>query len=505
MLSQQVSRGDPEQGLSDAPQIIEEGDSDQPDIIIADESDVPPIYIKQASQESLLWQLAYIIPAFYALIDASQTAMGTKNNNRNFAITLIALTYITSLSYIATFTIEKMKTAHRLFSKNKPEEWVELPRGKHYLATGLALTLSTYVIFSESMQAYFFVDSIPAEYKFETPPRWNLLNVFMTIIAAINILFSEGLNNYFETRRLLSGKPFHYANSYSYYVSPTAGALLGGIGTLNRVLTSLVGIAAVLKLKKSPRLYALLTVSMLNGISDFAQNGKYVRDSMDDVFKQVVPFRLPTLKASISATLALAAAGTVAIASQELTRDLADSMAELFEIKPSSRPNTVFDTFAWANATADTVVGGFCLYDPSKWVVDKLANLLNGIYISVAKRHAIHRSIVRQVNHDGEGSQLLIHPSSRNNEAISSAQIARHEALRDVDRQKHQAAYGELEPLLTPENEQSDNPRHVVTLRKLSIFSLPRTHQVGMRIEDETPSQLKMKLGHFNLAISARK
>lgn len=340
--------------------------------------------------------LLYLIPVIYAATEACQTAMGMKNDERALAYSVIALTFMTSFAMNVTPIIDGLKESYQAIRHKKlPDDLPEISNRKKYISIAVAGGLTAYVTFSDSLQNYYFGESVPTEYEFKTP-YWFIATASMTAATAINALFSEGFKNYRFIHESFSGNHhIEYANDFSRKVSPWAGRTLGSISGFFDILISAVGMTSALKIKDPGAIYALTAISLINGTSEYALQNHYVNEVTNNIIG-VLATRKPTRSEIFSTSLALSIAGYVAIAAERLSLQLLTSVAELYNVEPTDGLIAANTIYAYVDAVAFTLLGGMYLYPLIYQVADRIDHKMTHIYENMVGVETLRKADIRQ-------------------------------------------------------------------------------------------------------------
>jgi hypothetical protein len=342
------------------------------------EANNAPTEESEAKDSSVLWYTLYLLPIINMGNDASQVAMALRDASPAFKFTAVPTQALVSFSTDAAQTVKNFReTCQKLISKkHKPIT------GKMYAAGAAAATIATYVAASDSIEAWFYGESIPVEFGFN-PSFWRAVTATMATSAGITALVGQSIYGYRYLIGKLHGTKYKYTNKLSSHVSPLVGSVSGVICAANSMLSAAIGTATVLQVKP-PYFYGLAAATIFKGFARYVNTAEYLNESLDKTIT-TLGTRRPYASEVVSMIIALGTAGYLAYTTQLLAVTLLDDAAAILDVEVHAAVRMAFNVFSIVAAVNDGLSNTGCVFELATKAVSAVNNTLNGIYNKFAE------------------------------------------------------------------------------------------------------------------------
>lgn len=282
----------------------------------------------------------YALPIINAGNDASQIAMGlaASSNALKYSATGLAFSY--GVWMHAKFMLKGFNNTITFVKERRlPENWPNISRKKLYIAGSISVGISLYVVISDVAETYFYVQDVPKDFGFEksiSAKGWYVPVGISMASAALATVFGESLETFQAISELLSSGSMQYTNKFSKYAGLGAMYALAPAGAVYDALSGYMGMRAILGnvfgIQTMASAYTLGILSLANGGSDFALNGRFNRDQIDAVVKYYYEHKGFNGNDIFAFLLSAAASGILTYACKLLTDIFIDNLIEEFHL-----------------------------------------------------------------------------------------------------------------------------------------------------------------------------
>jgi hypothetical protein len=355
--------------------------------------------------------LLYIGPVSVALTEAADVGRSLyKSGNTSLAITITAgsAAFLSSIGLTGETTKKNFDVSCDIIKKRKlPADWPKLSRGKEALAIAIVVVPAVWGPIAKSMQAYYFMDALPAEYNFENKISilgWAVGSSLVAFGAGATDILTNDAEMYKVVREKLAGHSNPYSNKFSKIVSPWLGGTLGLMNAAQDSIQSYIAIKTIFNVTSVQGRIIIGVPSALNMIPTFSFDGMFSINAMDELFGYLQKRKFePTkiLAFSMSVTLAV----YLAFLKRGLNISFYGDVTKDFGLDPANLPAEIFETLSWAMFVQDSVQGTATLYEPMHGLVTRIGNkvasagrCMFGLFCS---------------SHDSDPEDRPAHPSAR--------------------------------------------------------------------------------------------
>jgi hypothetical protein len=344
--------------------------------------------------------MTYSFPIATAIREAAETAIELSNQPVPLMATATICNFGAELGINYKFTVEGIESTYEIIEKRGlPDEWPVLSKTKEAIAITSSAIMSTYAAFCDSVLAYDFVHQLPATYEFTQSVNmtgWKILSGITAGFVGLGRLTGEGMATYQKSREMLAGVKPEYSNTFSGYVSPTAGFVLGVFGSCSDAIMTCTGMYEVFSITAMPAKISLCALSSINGVTDYCMNGTFVIECLDTFFGSFTPEdgQLPAYqdpKVIAALVLSFAAGGLLAFTYHGLAKQALVALLKALGIDLAAATTPVLEAFACGGASSYLINATGSVYPLLYKAADKLGDSLTAIYNKVAaNRNAIN-------------------------------------------------------------------------------------------------------------------
>ena len=359
--------------------------------------------------------LIYTIPLANALVDMSQTNAGLVNRSLWLNIPITAFAFFASFGLNTQFSIHNIDEVYGIVrTRQLPADWPIVSKNRKRIAVAATAVMISYVVFADSIQAYYFANKMPTQYNFNQyvdDNGWAFPRYSIAAINGISLIFNEGVSSYLFMSEMLSTEKKQYTNLASKIVSQSIGYTLGTFGGLNDSIASFSAMRLTLDVADTNGLIGLGSVSIFIGLSDFFMNGRYSRDSID-TFIDYAWNRKATPKQIISFILAATGGSLLAYSYQQLMSVFYEATVTDFGLKDHEYVDPFTQTSSVLGALNFGITSTANLYPLAETITNKISNMMNGIYsrlTSCCKTHTVN------TQDDLEAQQSMLHGNQDDN------------------------------------------------------------------------------------------
>jgi len=331
----------------------------------------------------------YFVSLINALNDASQTTLGLFHKPDHIRYPITALSFLSSLAMSSRYLGPGIDSAIEIIKNRRvPDDWPAVASDrKRKFALGTAIVMAGYVMISDGIQSYSFASRVPSEYGFEddiSPAGWKALSTVIALCVGITVILTEGIEGYKALREIVSENKVTYFNDLSKKIGLTLVCTFGTIGVVNDAITSFYGMDGEIDITTPATLVAIGSCSLIfNGFSYYAINGRNLRDSTDEVIADISNNGI-NHKKILSVIISLAAAGLLGYASQGLTEEMDNDIAEKFGFYSLNFAIASY-VFSWVAAGDLTINNTTYLFDMLHNAIDAMNSALGKIYKDMTK------------------------------------------------------------------------------------------------------------------------
>lgn len=350
--------------------------------------------------------ITYSFPIATAMREAAETAIGLSDQPVPLIATATICNFGAELGINYKFTVEGIEDTYEIIEKRSlPAEWPVLSKTKEAIAITSSAIMGTYAAFCDSVLAYDFVHQLPASYEFTQSVNmtgWKILSGITAGFVGLGRLSGEGMATYQKSREMLAGVKPEYSNTFSGYVSPTAGFVLGVLGSCSDAVMTCTGMYEVFSITAMPAKIAVCGLSSINGVTDYCMNGTFVIECLDTFFGSFTPEdgQLPAYKdpkVIAALVLSLAAGGLLAFTYHGLAKEALVILLKALGIDLAAATTPVLEAFACGGASSYLINATGSVYPILYKAADKLGDSLTAIY----NRVAAHRNTINIEMPDG--------------------------------------------------------------------------------------------------------
>lgn len=321
--------------------------------------------------------LLYLAPISFATIQAINTGSALqKIFPLSVHITAALAEFFSTIGLTGEATKETFDEICESLKRGKlPKEWPELSRNKEALAILLCSIPALFAPLSESIQAYYCINSLPESYKFDNyvnPVLWAGVSGCAATFAAMTVALTDSAGMYIVVReRLASKKVEEKTIRFSDVASLTLGGVLGG---LDAIQTSMEGYGALQTIFGNMDLSKKIPIGILsiaNAIPFFCFSGMYSIDALKAFFSEEKPFKPKKIIAmTLSTYIGLYLAWDKILPNKAFYKSTVAGLG----VDPNDVPWQVYEAFAWAIFAQNIIQITATLYSPMYNLLDRIAN-----------------------------------------------------------------------------------------------------------------------------------
>lgn len=348
------------------------------------DSEIENTSIRCIHKGKLLWA----IPCINGVNQMAQTSMSLTKANFSLSIlmALSMLSFATSMVMTGRFTIDGIQETYEILKNREiPDDWPELSKRKRKLAIGMGALVAAYVVLTDSILSYYYIDSLPEEYKFQKKVNeyWKILCVFIASITGITTAFGEGIETIIAMQELLGDNELTYTNKLNKFLSLTIGISSGFFGAVQDSIFSFRGMKTVFSINSLPKIAIIASLSSFNGIADFSLNGRFNIKNINRFIDSFYQDR-PNIKNILAFMLSAGMASFMAFVIKNLSRKFWDDISSDFEIESYTTINTIADVVSYGAATNEFIVDTGAFYPVSYFIITKIENAFNHVYEKIS-------------------------------------------------------------------------------------------------------------------------
>lgn len=242
------------------------------------------------------FKLIWLVAIVNSINQASQTSMSLRDNHFSISSALVfsTITLITSLAMSGRFAVANVQQlAQSISDQSFMSAWKEISYSKRAMLISSGLLISSYVIFSDSIQSCFYTQSLPEEYEFQdhvSNTAWKVFSGGMAAVIACNTAFGEA-------PEILSALREWHMKDQTFFYKKSAMLLGGSVGLLGAIADGLLAFSGMKKiLGISSHLsvggITAMLFSSLNILGDFSLNGRFNIKNIDELMQYLATHRL---------------------------------------------------------------------------------------------------------------------------------------------------------------------------------------------------------------------
>src|SRR3990167_6292508 len=307
----------------------------------------------------------YFIPLVNALSAASQSMLGARSIGwqRRSIIMVALLSFTSELGLGHGFTFDGMRDLLALAQTGRlPPDSLPLSQRKRFINLIASALIAGYAAFSNTILTYEFAKELPLDLELDIRPTQPLFIAFCITLACtqgLGDIFSEGISTYKAISEFLSTQNVAYTNTPSKWVSNLVGSMLGALHGLGDTIGGIY-IIDTLQPGNQSQVIALSSLSLLNGLSDYTQNGRDIRDAINQMFAYLIDLknnaRLPHAEPVIAFTPCSIASIIVAAAWRGLMSLMIYDALVRFDMDSSTHPNPLVEASSIGMAISQYVI-----------------------------------------------------------------------------------------------------------------------------------------------------
>jgi hypothetical protein len=339
----------------------------------------------------------YAIPVVSAGIEALQTLFDLDGKPAYFAYPVTLINALSAYGINKRFDVDGIEDTYQILKNRKiPAEWRPLSFGDEIAASVISAPLALYSAFASAAISYVFVLELPAKHAFTQSINmagWKILSGTAGAFTCLGILSGEGMATYKKTRDIIAGVNSEYSNTFSSYVSPGLGGLLGVFSSTNDAIATFGGMRYVFDITSPLGLATLGAASIVNGVTDYSTNGIFVIECLDEFFGSFTSeennHKNPKVISAL--TLSLAAGTLLAYAWHGLAKEALMESLEVLGVDLPSVTVPLVQALACGGATSTLINTAGNVYPWFYAAADKLSGALSSIYNRIANSQCCQR------------------------------------------------------------------------------------------------------------------
>ena len=248
---------------------------------------------------------------------------------------------------------------------NNVEDWPELSSRKEILAMALILFIGLWDPFSNSVQAYFFVNAFPENYELTAYINliaWIALSVIISLGAG-TITITGIAESYQTIRDRLANFNLDFTNYLSLFLSPILGISFGFLESVQKMVQAYSAIKNTFQIEELSHKILLAAPNVLMGTLNFILLSTFYINAIDNFFDWLKKREVHPLKIfSFGLTLGLSI--YLSYFKMDLNDAFArDMAADVFDEISKLIPDEYFVAFIWSTFGQDSFQHTLSLLD----------------------------------------------------------------------------------------------------------------------------------------------